>query len=245
MFTLAFIEACLDNRNNMAEKLTFHNFQRKREQGSIALSLVGMSNVGKSYWSNRLHEESGFLTYGCDDEIEVQLENELRVQGYGGGIADVAHWMGQPYDPQFPAAQARYLELEADVTRQALDSLESGDKNRNFVLDTTGSVVHLDPSLRRSVKGQTTVVYLEATPEMQEEMFRRYMEHPKPVVWGDIYKSNENEDRLKSLSRLYPILLAHRSTLYDQMADVTITREDAESLRDSEDFLEHIRYSLR
>lgn len=168
----------------MPERLTFRNFSHQREQGKIALALVGMSNVGKSYWSERLCEDSAFASFGCDDAIEVELSPELQAQGYEGGITDVARWMGQPYDLQFAHTQAQYLRLEAEMTEQALQQDSEG---RNRVIDTTGSVVHLDPSIRRRLTNMTTVVYLEATDEMREEMFKKYMECPKPVVWGDIY----------------------------------------------------------
>lgn len=228
----------------MSEQLTVHNFDQRREQGKLALSLVGMSNVGKSLWSGRLRSDSGFRVVGCDDEIEAALGSELQTQGYEGGIADVARWMGQPYDPQFADTQALYLQHESEVTVRALNAIAAGGQTSNLIIDTTGSVVHLDSAVRRRMRGETTVVYLEATSEMQGEMFQRYIEHPKPVVWGDVYHPQDREGRPESLRRLYPELLARRAALYCRMARVTIPRDEARALRDGEDFLEYVRYSL-
>lgn len=226
----------------MAERLTHREFTRQRQQGEAALALVGMSNVGKSHWSARLRDDCEFRVYGCDDEIEARLGPELQALGYEGGIADVARWMGQPYDPQFQAAQAEYVRLEAEVTRQALESSVPGT---NTVIDTTGSVVHLEASLRETLSAQTTVVYLQATPDMQAEMFRRYIEQPKPVVWGDIYRPEAGEDNSAALRRLYPDLLMCRSALYQQMAHVTIPQNDLAALQGGEEFLEYIGRALQ
>ena len=224
---------------DMKERLQFQQFTHQREQGQLALTLVGMSNMGKSLWAGRL-AESGFTVYGCDDEIVQQLESELQAEGYAGGLTDVAHWMGQPHEPQFPARQARYLGLEHQSLGRALE-LKS-DSNR--VIDTTGSVVHLDADLLQTLHRQTTVVYLAATPSMQEEMYRQYLAHPKPVVWGNSYRPHDNESSAAALQRLYPELLAHRSHLYTRIAHATLTRDQLLHARTGEDFLDVVQHSL-
>lgn len=228
----------------MPERLTRNNFTKQREQGTIVLSFIGMSNVGKSHWSNRLRNETEFQVVGCDDQIEACLGEELSALGYAGGMTDVGRWMGQPYDPQFPDTQKRYLQLEAEVTTRALDAVENGYSGSNVVIDTTGSVVHLDSAIQQRMHDLTTVVYLEATLQMQAEMFKRFSKHPKPLVWGDSYRRNAGESREDSLRRLYPELLARRSALYSGIAHVTFTQEEMADMRDSEDFLEHIRCAL-
>jgi dephospho-CoA kinase len=154
---------------NMSERLTTQNFSRHREHGMVALSLVGMSNVGKSYWS-RLLGRRDFEVVCCDDKIEEQLGSELHTLGYSGGIRDVARWMGQPYDQQFAKNQARYLQLETEVTTQAMEDIDEERHIGNVVVDTTGSVVHLEPALRRRIQEVTTVVYLAASEEMKTRL---------------------------------------------------------------------------
>lgn len=216
-----------------------HLFTYQRQQGRLALALVGMSNVGKSLWAGRL-AESGFTVYGCDDEIERGLTPELQAAGYTGGLADVARWMGQPYDPQFAATQAHYLALEGESLTRALEQTSEG----NHVIDTTGSVIHLGTELLKTLRVQTTVVHLAANADMQAEMYQQYLAHPKPVVWGDSYQPLDGELPEAALKRLYPTLLARRNRSYRQLAHATITRDKLLQLTSTEVFLDAVELSL-
>lgn len=227
-----------------SETLSRSDFDARREDGELSLTLVGMSNVGKSFWSNRLANEAGFNRIALDDLIEVELAAALQNAGYSGGIADVAKWMGQPYDPQFTANQQTYLDLETRMMHQTIDRLANPPLNGNVVVDTTGSVVHIDEEVGKEVAKHSTVVYLEATPDMQQEMFEKYIAEPKPVVWGNVYTQNENETRDQALARSYPELLARRSVLYRQMAHVAIPREVSLAIASTDDFLAYVRDML-
>lgn len=224
----------------MTERLRQHHlFTHQRQQGRLALALVGMSNVGKSLWAGRL-AESGFTVYGCDDEIERRLTPELQAAGYTGGLADVARWMGQPYDPQFATTQARYLALEGESLARALEQTSEG----NHVIDTTGSVIHLGTELLKTLRKRTTVVHLAANADMQAEMYQQYLAHPKPVVWGDNYQPLDGELPEAALKRLYPALLARRNRSYRQLAHATITREQLLQMDSTKAFLDAIEQSL-
>ena len=226
----------------MKERLQYLQFTRQREQGRLALALVGMSNVGKSLWAGRL-AESGFSVYGCDAEIEQQLAPELLNHGYMGGLAEVARWMGQPYAPQFAANQQRYLQLEAKALQDALTWHQETPQG-NTVVDTTGSVVHLDPELLQALRQHTTIIHLAANPDMQQELYRQYLAHPKPVVWGDIYQPLDGELPEAALRRLYPTILAHRSQQYNRIAHATISHNQLLDLASTEDFLDTIQHNL-
>src|SRR3954471_24776883 len=106
------------------KSMTAAEFDHRLQSGELVLSLVGMSNVGKSYWSKRLIG-AGFTHICCDDLIERELGNELFELGYAGGIADMAKWLGQPYDRQFPLNQQRYLQLETDTMNTIIAELQS------------------------------------------------------------------------------------------------------------------------
>jgi len=212
--------------------------------GQLRLSLVGMSNAGKSYWSQRLAAEAGFTHLCCDDLIERELGNELLELGYSGGIADMAKWMGQPYDKQFPVNQQRYLDLETDTLRTIMAELQNSTLKGNIIIDTTGSVVHTSPAIRHKLSELTTVIYLEATKAMRHQMFELYIKEPKPVVWGDIFKAEKGESDNEALARCYPELLKYRSTLYAEMADVTVPRNTSLALADSAAFLAYVKGAL-
>ena len=205
------------------------------------ITLVGMSNVGKTYWSKKLVADAGFTHICCDDIIESELGDELLDLGYSGGIADMAKWLGQPYDPQFAANQSRYLQLEIDTMHTIIAELETGTLKGKVVIDTTGSVVHTNHRIRQKLRDLTTVVYLEATPEMREDMFKLYIAEPKPVVWGDIFQVAPGEDNQKALARCYPKLLEYRSRLYAEMADITLPRDVSLGLERVEAFLDYLQ----
>lgn len=219
-------------------------FDRRLREGTLAVTLAGISNVGKTHWSSKLATESGFGHICCDDLIETEVGGVLRELGYNGGIADMAKWMGQPYDIRFSKNQRTYLDLEVATMNTIIRELEQGVQKKNILIDTTGSVVHTGADICRKLRQLTLVVYLEATPSMQEEMFELYIKEPKPVVWGHIYKSEAGESPKEALARCYPRLLAYRSRLYEKMAHVTIQRQASLGIKDADGFLEAIRSRL-
>ncbi len=184
----------------------------------MQLSLIGMSNVGKTFWSKRL-AEVGWQHINCDDLIEAKLEPELKALGYSG-LADMSRWMGQPYDERYSTNQSHYIEIETEVMEEIISVLKNSEQ-KNIVIDTAGSVIHTQAHICESLHTLTTTVYLEATPEMKEHMFQQYIANPKPVVFNGIYKPLPGESQQKGLERCYHNLLEYRSNLYSQYADVT------------------------
>lgn len=227
----------------MTKSITPVEFKARLDQGKLALTLVGMSNVGKTYWSKQLAQSQGFTHLCCDDLIEAELSDVLQELGYSG-IADMAKWLGQPYDPQFPTNQQKYLDLEIQTVQDIINQLEAGSLEGNTVIDTTGSVVHTSPEICEKLDELTTVIYLEATPAMQEEMFKLYIAEPKPVVWGEIYSPKAAEKPEEALARCYPKLLAYRSQLYAKMSHVTIHRETSLGMKNVDEFLSYVKKSL-
>lgn len=195
-----------------------------------------MSNVGKTFWSKRL-AEVGFQHINCDDLIEAKLEPELKALGYSG-LADMSRWKGQPYDERFSENQTKYLRLESQVMQEVLEPLINS-KPDNIVIDTTGSVIHTGEEICGLLQKFTTVVYLETPEHMQEEMFQKYIEHPKPVVFGNIYKPRKNETQTETLARCYRELLEYRSSLYSKYADITLLGPATHTWT-TEQFLEQI-----
>lgn len=227
----------------MAETLTQTEFDKKLQANELALTFVGMSGVGKSRNSKNLAQELGFGRICCDDEIEKELEEVLRELGYSGGIADVSRWLGQPYDDRFAVNQQKYLDLEIATMQDIIRQLEQDSFKGNTVIDTTGSVVHTSAEICAKLSDLTTVVYIEASADMQHKMLELYLAEPKPVVWGNVYNQRGGESPHEALARCYPDLLAYRSRLYASMADVIIPRPVLE-MADAKAFLEHVRAAL-
>jgi len=222
-------------------KLSKLQFEQLLKNNELMLSFVGMSNIGKTYWSKKLHT-IGFRHFSCDDLIEAKLEPILNKLGYAG-IEDVSRWMGQPYDKKFAANQEKYLSLEREIMEDIFAQVKNG-KNQNTVIDTTGSVIHTNRNICDRLKQYSMVVYIEAPESMREKMFKQYIKEPKPVVFGDIYNPQDNETKMQTLSRCYRKLLDFRSALYTEYADVIIPREVIGENMNVHQFIALIRHSL-
>lgn len=208
-------------------------FQQKLEQGNAAIALIGMSNIGKTFLSKAL-EANGFARISCDDRIEAMLAEFLQPLGYEG-IEAVSQWMGQPYDEQYSQTQQNYLNCE----RRSLEEIygRDHDGDGNLVIDTTGSFVHLDEDFCEQMGEYALRVYVKASEELKKEMFEKYLQEPKPVVFGDQFSRLEGESDLEALGRSYRGLLDFREKLYEENADVVIERSEIPHNCSGEQFL--------
>jgi shikimate kinase len=184
----------------------------------MKLTLIGMSNVGKTHWAKKL-EEKGFLRLSCDDYIEDKLEKELRKNRYSG-IHDVSRWMGQPYDKQYKQSTKVYLHFEIESLKEFIHVVRN--QSRDFVIETTGSVIYTGVDMLRQLKEQTKIVYLDTPASVQEEMYRSYIQNPKPVLWGNMFQKRDNEDNNEALKRCYPKMLSFRTKEYKRLADIQL-----------------------
>lgn len=200
-------------------KITAQQFDALFQKNRLPISFVGMSNIGKTYWSERF-KEVGFSHVSCDGLIEQVLLPEMSALGYSG-LADVSGWMGQPYNRRYAEHQKKYLDIERNVVEKILDGIEEG-KYKNIVIDTTGSVVHIGKETLARLKKHSLVVFIEASKEMTEEMFGRYIKEPKPVVFGEFFKRRGSESDFAALSRSYRNLLEARRALARRYADVVV-----------------------
>jgi len=205
-----------------AMKLSKSQFETRLEENQLILSFIGMSNIGKTYWSKKL-QDIGFRHINCDDLVEQKLAPALKKLGYAG-IHDVSKWMGQPYDKRYFANQHQYLSCEKEVMEEIFAEIKNSNKG-NIIIDTTGSIIHTGQNIIEKLKQYSLVIYLAASEEMMEAMFKKYREEPKPLVFGDIYNQAQNETQLQALSRCYRQLLNLRGVLYTDCADVVIPQE--------------------
>ena len=184
------------------------------------IALIGMSGAGKSYWAQQL-ARFGYAHICCDDLIEKKLASLLKKHGYKG-IQDVSRWLGQPYESQYNANQSHYLRCERSVIRKIIGLIQKRKLDCRTVIDTTGSVIYVDPALCNLLKKYTRVVYLYTPAKVRKEMFEQYLRDPKPVLWGNMFEKRNNENNRSALARCYPKLLAYRTNRYKQYAHATI-----------------------
>ena len=197
----------------------------------MKLTLIGMSNIGKTYWSKKL-ENAGFLRFGCDDLIEKKL-----------GTADLSNWLGQPFDKRYKKNSSVYLHYEKEVVEEIISSMEKLDGSIKIVVDTTGSLIYLNESLISKLKKYTKFVYLDLPEDIKEIMCRNYFKTPKPVIWGESYKITNGFSQKESLFQCYPKLLNFRLKKYKSLSDITL---DYYLLRNKKisagDFINSIKY---
>jgi shikimate kinase len=183
------------------------------------LSLIGMSGSGKSYWSAKLTER-GFRRFCCDDMITDKLAPALsRRDGTG---MDLGEWMGFPYEPRYKEREAKYLACEIAVIGEILDYLCGNKPEEKVVVDTTGSVIYAGEDILGRLRSTTLVVHLATPPEIKEKMLQVYADHPRPVLWRDIFSKQQKETNEEALGRCYPFLLSFRERLYGKHAHVAI-----------------------
>lgn len=193
--------------------LTQAEYDAHIASNTLRIAFVGMSNVGKSYRSKVLRDESEFDWYQVDKEIIKSL-------GFAG-MEEIAEWLGLPDSETYPERERLYLDAEAKHTK--VDFL---DTDRNLVFDTTGSVIYLESGTGAWLKEHCLIVNLEAGEQYIDTMIKKFFEQPKPVVWNGMYVPKQGETKKETLERCFPILLRDRLKKYRAMAHVNVPAED-------------------
>jgi shikimate kinase len=180
------------------------------------LAFIGMSGSGKTFWSRKL-AAAGWKAVSCDDLIEQRLAPRLAARGYAG-INGVAAWMGWPDSLTYAKREAEYLAEEIAVVDEFLTELEKENPGEPLVLDTTGSVIYVQNNILMRLRRQMTVVHLASTAEEQQQLVRRYLSDPKPVLWRGAFHVKDRESSLETVARCYPMLIDLRRKSYETLA---------------------------
>jgi shikimate kinase len=207
--------------------IVLKEFMVDPSRSPLRLALIGMSGVGKTFWTKRL-AQAGHRTICCDDRIEQRLRSRLESGGYAG-IHGVASWMGWPDRPTYAEREAEYLAEEIATLDEILTDLER-DPSSELVLDTTGSVIYTGNNLLRRLRRQMNIVYLMASAEEQQLLMERYLRDPKPVLWRGAFQAKTGETPSETVARCYPTLIAARRQSYEALAHCSVA---AAELRDA------------
>lgn len=193
--------------------LTQAEYDAHIADNTLRIAFVGMSNVGKSYRSKVLRDESEFDWYQVDKEIMKSL-------GFND-MEEISAWLGLPHTNTYQERERLYLDAEAKHTK--VDFL---DTHRNLVFDTTGSVIYLKNSTVEWLKENCLIVNLDAGEGAIVPMMQKFIEQPKPVVWNGMYVQKPGESERETLERCYPALLSDRLKKYRTMAHLNISAEE-------------------
>lgn len=203
-------------------QLSAVQFDDMHRAGKLNLTLVGMSNVGKSYWAREL-EKIGWQRIWSDGLLQKKMQDAGVLQD--ASDEGLARWLGMPYEPGFDKRQAEIMKLEAELFWKITRELSANQGEGNIVTDPAGSLSHAGEEVCSAFQKNSFMVYLEATQQMRAEMFERFMKFPKALIWQNWFDQKEGESAQDALARCYPKLLENRARVYAQYADVTIPYE--------------------
>jgi len=162
------------------------------EQPKKAVTLIGMSGVGKSYTACKL-AEWGWQNYSCDYLIGTKyLGDMLGAEGEmsAANISSLSDFVGQLGDEarggtgleEFRRRQKLYYGAECDVLRDMGEALEAADGN--FVCDSSGSLCEVeDESILEEVGRRSLIVYIKVDQRDHAEILQRSLQTPKPLYF--------------------------------------------------------------
>src|SRR5208283_4891474 len=185
----------------------------------LRLALIGMSGVGKTYWTKHL-SAANHPAISSDDLIEARLAPTLQARGFRG-INGVATWMGWPDSPTYAERESQYLSEEISSLDEVLTGLEK-NPSKALILDTTGSVIYTGNNLLFRLRRLMTVVHLAASDEEQQLLIRRYLDDPKPILWRGSFQARAGESPSDTVARCYPALIGARRQSYQTLAHYTL-----------------------
>ncbi len=188
-------------------------------QPKKALTLIGMSGVGKSYVSCQL-EAWGWVNYSCDYLIGTKYLGEL-IKSEGemsaANIENLSDFVGQLGDEaqggttleEFQRRQKLYYGGECDVLRDMPEALENAEGD--FVCDSSGSLCEVeDEEILKEVGQRSLLVYLKVRQEGQAEILKRATDYPKPLYFPPAFLEERLErylDKfdLKEVQEIHPV----------------------------------------
>ncbi len=195
-------------------KLSSKQFLAKLDSGELRLAFVGMSNIGKSFLARKIAKAYKFKLVEVDKMIWESLGFDT--------MDDFADWQGHPYEEGYSERENELIELEGKATERAI--AKSSGKT---LLDTTGSVIYIDPAIRRNIKENFYVVHIKAETSDLERLKWDYFDNPKPLIWRRHFKPRPDRTDRENIFECYPKLLMSRAKEYVPMADATIVSADA------------------
>lgn len=149
-----------------------------------AITLLGMSGVGKSYLSSMM-SGWGWFGYSCDLEIGTNyLAAELDAPVSADDISALSRYISKPGDlpmAEFLRRQKLYYEAECAALARVPELAGAHDK---FVNDSTGSLCEIeDEELIKALGRSTLFVYIKASKDEEIEVLERAQEYPKPLFY--------------------------------------------------------------
>ena len=193
----------------------------------------------------------------------ITIDNLTPVSSFLGKLGDPAQ--GGLGLQEFKRRQALHRQAEIHAMRDVPEFIRKVDSiygYRHFINDAGGSVCELDDveTLER-LADETIVLYIRATPELEQLLMERARRHPKPLYYRDafldehlpLYMASRGLEEVEQIvpddfvGWIFPKLFKSRIPRYEAIAKTygyTLDSGDLESIRDEADFLDLVASSL-
>lgn len=200
------------------------------ERSSLKIALIGMPGSGKSFWAEKLNRV-GFSVICMDDLIAIRFK-EVGIE------EDLKKWVGMPFDLRYKKASKIYLNIQNEILEDLMIKL--GGLDSRVVFDMSDSLIYLKQKVLTKLSLMTRIVFLDRPSSLQERLNNLYLREGKPVIWGEVYRLNHDEDCLKAVGRCYPRLLKFRVGRYRRLAEKIVKCQNYSENYSAENFLSDI-----
>jgi len=202
----------------------------------MRLAFIGMSGAGKSHWTSSIAIHLHATLISSDKFIRKKLGEEIGSNSYSDTLA-LSAWLGLPNSPDYPERANKYLCWEQESIKYGLSVAQESD---SIVMDTSGSVVHLEQSLLLQLKEKFKVIYLSFEEKQIDQVIDTYFSDPKPIIWGDSFTVDNSQSIHDQIVEAFPRLIAARRNAYQQLAHVTVPFEIHRGCRTPQELLSRI-----
>jgi hypothetical protein len=132
----------------------------------------------------------------------------------------------------------------------------------HFLNDAGGSICEIDdPEMLRVLTDNTVILYVQAGPEMEQELIRRAVANPKPLYYREDFLDQRLQEFLqqnglaspdeiepdKFVRWIFPELVRHRRPRYASLADrfgYTVDAAELQRVANERDFLELVAAAI-
>ena len=237
-------------------------------QPKKAITLIGMSGLGKTHMSAMLARE-GWVHYSCDEIIGRDfLAKDLDAPVSKEDLSPLSRFVGKLGDPakgglplvEFKKRQRMYYDAECESLRRM--GTEIARTAGDFVNDSTGSLCEIiDDGLIEQVGRETLFVYIRANANDEAVILQRAIDYPKPMFFPSTefdYWLNEymRENKIASTDEMdpdqfarwvFPVLVRARLPKYRKLADkygIVIESVDMNRVSNAEQFVDLVARTL-
>ncbi len=193
---------------------------------------IGMSGIGKSYWTKQL-SQIGFSTIDCDAEVIKEVSKQAQIPF--STLSEAGTWLQLPHQEGFEQREALFMQCEKQVIEQLLDknfdnNIDSNVNNHQqklientrYIIDMGGSVIYTGDEVLAKLKNNLLLIFFDASEEVYKQMLANYFANPCPVLWKGQFKQQEGQSIADAFIESYANLINYRRKMYLELADIVI-----------------------